>query len=193
MSHPQASIRIREHPRGSYNRRRYGIPDVRMARVFDIRQSHAAYQQLICANGRRRVVAESAGGGDEVVLINAVAADADCAHQNAVFVECGAAREDLKAVRQDRSVRNRRTIRHRSASQNDGKSRFDQRDLQSVIEWAPKSNVFRERAVRSAVDPVGEERTGKGAHRAAGERVLAVERHAELGRLVGVFGNAQAD
>src|SRR5262245_62549846 len=85
-----------------------------MARVFDIRQPHAAYQQLICANGRRRVVAESAGGGDEVVLINAVAADADCAHQNAVFVECGAAREDLKAVRQEWSVRKRRTIRHHS-------------------------------------------------------------------------------
>src|SRR5262249_25598932 len=97
MSHSQASIRIREHLRGSYKRRiRRTPPDVRMAREFDVRQPHAAYQQLICANGRRRLEAESAGGADDVVLIDAVAADADSAHQSAVFEERGAAREDLK-------------------------------------------------------------------------------------------------
>ena len=75
-----------------------------MARVFDIRQPHAAYQQLICANGWRRIETESAGGGDEVVLINAVAADADRANQNAVFEERGTAREDLNATSKDKIV-----------------------------------------------------------------------------------------
>src|SRR5919206_74692 len=50
-------------------------------------------------DGRGRFVPVAAGGGDDVVLVHAVAADADAADQLAVLVERDAARKDLDAVR----------------------------------------------------------------------------------------------
>src|SRR3712207_9276738 len=74
------------------------------SRELEEREARAADDCLVGADGRGRLVAVGAGRGDEVVLVYAVAADADGPDQFAVLVERHAAREDLDAVRQ---VRNR--------------------------------------------------------------------------------------
>src|SRR5256885_6040272 len=71
---------------------------VRAAREFDEGQARAADDYLVGAYGGGRFVAVAAGGGDDVVLVYAVAADADAADQLAVLVERDAARKDLDAV-----------------------------------------------------------------------------------------------
>src|SRR5262249_13855615 len=60
---------------------------IRVTREFDIGKTHAARRQLICANGGRGLVTNAARRRDDVILIDAVTADADCANQHTVFKE----------------------------------------------------------------------------------------------------------
>src|ERR1700755_2824524 len=95
------------------------------AREFKEREARAAYRNLVGAYGGGRFVAVAACGGDEVVLIDAVAADADGADEFAVLVERHAAGKDLKAVR---DVRNRRAA-HGGAAHRREQVRLDEVDL----------------------------------------------------------------
>src|SRR2546421_8105583 len=88
------------------------ILQVRAARELHEREARAADDYLVGAYGGRRFEAVAPGGGDDVVLINAVAADADAADELAVLVDGDAARKDLDAVR---DVRNRRAAHVRAA------------------------------------------------------------------------------
>ena len=69
-----------------------------MTRKFDPRQSHAADKDLVGADGFGSFKAYAAGGGNNVILINTVAADAYGSNQHSVFVKRHAARKDLKAI-----------------------------------------------------------------------------------------------
>src|SRR5262245_47189523 len=115
------------------------LRNIRMARIFNPRQSHAARRQLICANSFRRLETFGASIGDDVVLINTVAADTDGPDQHAVFEKRHAARENLNAVGQ---IRDWRAARHWIAAQDVDERPFDQRELESVVEWAPDVDRF---------------------------------------------------
>ena len=59
--------------------------DVWMTREFDPGQSNAANQKLIGTQRRRSFKPYAAGGGDDVVLVYSVTADAYGSDQNSVF------------------------------------------------------------------------------------------------------------
>ncbi len=113
--------------------------NIRVPREFDVRQSHAAHKELISANGFGRFKTDAARSRDDVVLINAIAADADGADQRAIFVKRHAARENLSAVGQ---ARNRCATRHWLASQNLNQRPSDQRGLQAGVEGTPDIDRF---------------------------------------------------
>src|SRR5436853_4982791 len=69
-----------------------------ISRIFAERQAHAADEVLVGPQVRRRVVAGDAGGGDDVVLVDAVAGDAEAAHNLARLVDRSAAGEEDDAV-----------------------------------------------------------------------------------------------
>src|SRR6185436_20161577 len=73
-----------------------------MAWEFDVWQSHAAHEDLIGADGVRRFKAHAAGRSNNVILVNAIAADADGTDQHAVFIERHAAGKNLCAISQGR-------------------------------------------------------------------------------------------
>src|SRR5215813_8626862 len=60
-------------------------PEFRMTRNFNPWETHTPRRQLISPHGVRRLVTKRAGLRNHVVLINAVTANADRAHQHAVF------------------------------------------------------------------------------------------------------------
>ncbi len=64
----------------------------RIPRKLEVRQPHVFVDDLIGLNVGRRFESGRAGGGDEIVLIHAVAAHAQAAHQHAVLVERQASR-----------------------------------------------------------------------------------------------------
>ena len=65
----------------------------RIARKFCIRQSRAAKNSLVCANRVRREKIVSSGRPDDVILIDAIATDSDCADQLTVAIQRKASRE----------------------------------------------------------------------------------------------------
>src|SRR5436309_9733297 len=94
---------------------------IRMAREFDERQADATHEDAIRANLRRRFKSRAAHRRDDVVLIDAVAADAETADQLAAFVERHAAGKDLYAVgyrRQRRAGRRQRVRQRRRVAAN---------------------------------------------------------------------------
>src|ERR1044072_6667857 len=133
----------------------------------------------MAAGGPARVGADGAGGleavgagrGDEVVLVYAVAADADGADQLAVLIERHAAREDLEAVRQGRNG----WAVHRRAADGREQVRPDEVELQPVVEDAPLRDFAAEGAGRIRVQAVRIEGARERTARAVGEGDGAVE------------------
>ena len=70
----------------------------RIARELRVRKARAAEIEMIGADRVGGCVADGAGGGDNVVLVDAVAADADGADEDAVAVQREATGEDRDAV-----------------------------------------------------------------------------------------------
>src|SRR5215207_9201713 len=161
---------------------------VRAARELEEGEARAADDYLVGADGGGRLVAVGAGRGDEVVLVNAVAADADGADQLAVLVERHAAREDLDAVRH---VRYRRAAHVRAA---DGREqvRPDEVELEPVVEDAPLRYLAAEGAGRVRVQPVRVEGARECARRAVGEGDPAVEPEPVGVRALDVTAEARA-
>src|SRR5437868_946866 len=117
---------------------------VRTARELEEGEAGATDDDLVGADGGGRLEAVGAGRGDEVVLVYAVAADADGADQFAVLVERHAAREYLNAVRQ---IRDRRAA-HVGATERREQVRLDEVELEAIIEDAPLRDLAAERAGR---------------------------------------------
>ena len=92
-------------PKGDFDKLRHSVPAFgeifralakkrarrpsirRILRELEIRQPDALIDDLIGVDVGGRFEAGSAGGGDEIVLIDAVAADAEAAHQHAVLIQ----------------------------------------------------------------------------------------------------------
>src|SRR5205085_9421992 len=93
------------------------ISGVRVAREFRVRQARAEIGELVGANGEWCEEIVRAGSADDVVLVDAVTADADGADQLTVAIERKAAGENCDAVRETRvesgSIENK--IRERRA------------------------------------------------------------------------------
>src|SRR5215213_6612581 len=156
------------------------------ARELEEGQARAADDDLVGTDGGGRREAVGAGRGDEVVLVYAVAADADGADQLAVLVERHAAREDLDAVRQ---IRYRGAARDRAGERRE-QVRADEVELQPVVEDAPLRYLAAERPGRVRVETVGVEGAREGAARAVGEGDGAVEQDAVGRRPVNVAAEA---
>src|SRR5713226_4780108 len=62
-----------------------------VAREFEVRQADVLHGDLIGADGERSFEAFCAAAGDEIVLVHAVAADAEAADERAVAIQSGAA------------------------------------------------------------------------------------------------------
>src|SRR2546425_10695138 len=73
---------------------------IRAARKFHERQSNAPYKDAVGTNGRRGRGPVSAGGGDNIILINAITTNSYCAYQSPVLVQRHAAGKNLYAVRE---------------------------------------------------------------------------------------------
>src|SRR5438105_4104231 len=88
---------------------------IRVARELDERQAHAAHEDAVGTNLRRRLEPCAAHRRNDVVLIDAVAADAEAADQLAAFVDRHAAGKDLYAVGdgRERRARWRQRVRER--------------------------------------------------------------------------------
>src|SRR4029453_2887980 len=78
---------------------------VRVAREFDERQPHVADEELVGAEGLGRPEADAARRGDDVVLIDPVAADPDRADEGVVLIERNAPGKNLNPVPQARKPR----------------------------------------------------------------------------------------
>src|SRR5581483_653972 len=76
----------------------WGASVERVARVLEVRQADVLDEELVSAEVIRRVEAGDAARGDEVVLIDAIAADAEAADQGAILVDARAAGEEDDAV-----------------------------------------------------------------------------------------------
>src|SRR6266550_5525414 len=74
--------------------------EIRAAREFQEGQAHAPYEYLIGADRRRGRISVTAGRRNYVILVHAIAADADAAYQDSVLVKRDAARKNLNPVRQ---------------------------------------------------------------------------------------------
>src|ERR1017187_7721485 len=70
---------------------------LRVARELKVRQPDAANQDLVGANGRRRLKARRAAGSHKIVLLHAVARYSQSTHHHAVPVERRRAREEYNA------------------------------------------------------------------------------------------------
>src|SRR5919205_761844 len=161
--------------------------EVRAARELEEGEARAADDELVGADGGGGLEALCARRGDEVVLVNAVAADADGPDQLAVLVERHAAGEDLDAVRDVRY----RGAAHVRAAQRREQVRADEVNLQPVVEDAPLRNLAAEGAGRVRVEAVRVEGARERAARAVGEGVGAVEPHAVGRRAVYVAAEAR--
>ena len=106
---------------------------IRAARKFQERQTHAAHNYLIGADRDRRQEARATTRGNQVVLIDTIAANANRADQHAVLIKRHAAGKDLNSVRQ---IRNR-SARRSPAAENCLQVCLDQIDLQPDVEDAP--------------------------------------------------------
>src|SRR3989442_197137 len=138
---------------------------VRTAREFQERQTHTTDEYLIgtdCRRGRETVTTRRR---NQIVLIHAVAADADAAHQHSILVQRHAARKNLNTVRQ---IWNRRTWL-RCAGERREQIGLNQVQLLTDIEWAPfvqrsaegtgvriVDSVRKERAMQKPASPIGE-------------------------------------
>src|SRR2546427_13126335 len=90
-----------------YPRPEFFTSQRRIARELGIRQAGAAENNLIRSNRGRGEEMDRARSRDEVVLVHAVAADADRADEFSVAIERKAAREDRNSIRQIRIRRGR--------------------------------------------------------------------------------------
>src|ERR1700694_751966 len=124
------------------------------ARKLQVRQAHPAHKNLIRTNSDWRSGSVAAGAGDEIVLIHAVAADANRADQHAVLIQRRAARKYLNSVWQ---TGNRSTGR-RAAAQYRLQVRLDQIKLQADVKATPLPQLTAERDGRGVINAVGEER-----------------------------------
>src|SRR5438132_9882413 len=79
---------------------------VRTAREFQKRQAHPTDENLIGTDRGRGGEAVTTRSRNQIVLIHAVATDADAANQHSILVQRHAARKNLNAVGQ---IWNRRT------------------------------------------------------------------------------------
>src|SRR5215213_5551434 len=130
---------------------------VRAAREFDEGQANSPHSDLICADSDRRGIALRSGGGDDVVLVYAVAADADCAHQHSVLVQRDAARKNLCPVRKFRYL----CAWHTHSAESRQQVRLNQIKLKADVEDAPFRKACAEGAWLCVVDAVWEERAMK--------------------------------
>ena len=72
---------------------------IRAARKLQEWQTHSAHENLIGANGSRRRKPGVAPCRNQIILIDAVAANSDCADQHPVLIQRRAPRKNLDAIR----------------------------------------------------------------------------------------------
>src|SRR5882762_10017418 len=115
--------------------------EIRAAWKLQVRKTYATHEHLVRTHGRGWRVAAAAGSGDQIVLVHAVAADPDRAHQYAVLIKRRATRKYLNAVRQT----GHGSARDGEATQRSFQIRFDQINLEAHIEDAPLVELPAER------------------------------------------------
>src|SRR5215469_10418070 len=90
-------MRARAGARGgwrAYRRRPFPPSERRVARELHVGQAHVAIDHLIRTDGQRSFKTESPTVGDEIVLVDSVAADAETADEFSVAIESRATREE---------------------------------------------------------------------------------------------------
>ena len=127
---------------------------IRTARKFQKRQTHTTDEYLIGTDRRRRREAVTTGSRNQIILIHAVATDADAADQHSILVERHAARKNLNTVRQ---VWNRRTWL-RCAGEGREQIGLNQVQLQTDIERTPFIQRSAEGTGLRIVDSIRKER-----------------------------------
>src|SRR5262249_898885 len=124
------------------------MSELRVPRQLHVGQAHAADGELVGAALGRGLEAGRARGGDQVVLVHAVAGDPDGAGQPAALVEGDAARKDGDPVAQPRLGG------HAVAGEEPS---LDEVELQPGVEDAPRPVGLRERALARVRDARWEE------------------------------------
>src|SRR5436853_4618405 len=112
---------------------------VRLARELHVRQSDSPDEDAIGSDAVRRLKAGASHRRDQVVLIDAVAADPDCSDKPPVLIERNASGEYLQAILK---TSNSRAACLRLAVQHTSEGVLYKIELQAIIERAELVDPF---------------------------------------------------